>query len=299
MRRVLALLPPLSRISAPGTRSRRDTGEFIGWFSLKYAGKSPDVEIGYRLLPDAWGQGFATEGATAIVRYGFDDLGLDRIIGVTHPGQRASQRVLHEGGARAMPAGAATTTSACACSRGRPIPTARSVTPLTTPRLVLRHFDRGDVDDLYAMDRDDRVMRFIGAGLKGRTRKECEVAIARMVELRARTSGVRPAAREPARRRGFVGGCGLFPGAGRRRHRDRLSAASCVLGPGLRDRDGQRRARARIRRSRACAHRRAGLRPRTCRRSACWRKSACAGKPMPSTTAARCAFTLQRSREGA
>jgi ribosomal-protein-alanine N-acetyltransferase len=77
---------------------RRDTGRFIGWFSLKYAGKSPDVEIGYRLLPEAWGQGFATEGATAMYHYGFDDLDLDRIIGVTHPGNRASQKVLMKTG---------------------------------------------------------------------------------------------------------------------------------------------------------------------------------------------------------
>ena len=74
--------------------SRRDTGAFIGWFSLKYAGKSSDIEIGYRLLPDAWGLGFATEGAAAMRDYGFDDLGLERIIGVTHPGNRASQHVL-------------------------------------------------------------------------------------------------------------------------------------------------------------------------------------------------------------
>ncbi len=73
---------------------RRDSGKFIGWFSLKYAGRSPDVEIGYRLRPEAWGQGFATEGAKAMHDYGFDDLGLYRIIGVTHPGNRASQRVL-------------------------------------------------------------------------------------------------------------------------------------------------------------------------------------------------------------
>ena len=77
---------------------RRDTGAFIGWFSLKYAGKSPDVEIGYRLLPQAWGQGFATEGATAMHDYGFDDLGLYRIIGVTHPDNKASQRVLQKAG---------------------------------------------------------------------------------------------------------------------------------------------------------------------------------------------------------
>jgi RimJ/RimL family protein N-acetyltransferase len=78
--------------------TRRDTGRFIGWFSLKYAGRSPDVEIGYRLLPEAWGQGFATEGATAMHDYGFDDLGLHRIIGVTDPGNRASQRVLVKAG---------------------------------------------------------------------------------------------------------------------------------------------------------------------------------------------------------
>lgn len=78
--------------------TRRDTGAFIGWFTLKYAGKSPDIETGYMLLPEAWGQGFATEGATAMVRYGFDDLGLERIIGVTHPNNRASQNVLRKSG---------------------------------------------------------------------------------------------------------------------------------------------------------------------------------------------------------
>jgi len=78
--------------------SRRDTGAFIGWFSLKYAGKSADIEVGYRLVPQAWGLGFATEGTRALVDYGFDDLDLDRIIGVTHPGNKASQRVLMKAG---------------------------------------------------------------------------------------------------------------------------------------------------------------------------------------------------------
>jgi RimJ/RimL family protein N-acetyltransferase len=78
--------------------SRRDNGAFIGWFTLKYCPPTCDVEIGYRLLYDAWGKGFATEGATELVRYGFDDLGLHKIIGVTHPGNRASQRVLMKAG---------------------------------------------------------------------------------------------------------------------------------------------------------------------------------------------------------
>jgi len=78
--------------------SRRDTGACIGWFTLKYAGKSADIEVGYRLLPQAWGRGFATEGTRALVDYAFDDLDLDRIIGVTHPGNKASQRVLMKAG---------------------------------------------------------------------------------------------------------------------------------------------------------------------------------------------------------
>jgi hypothetical protein len=47
--------------------ARRDTGAYIGWFALNYAGNTTDIEVGYRLLPGAWGQGFATEGAKAIV----------------------------------------------------------------------------------------------------------------------------------------------------------------------------------------------------------------------------------------
>ena len=78
--------------------TRRDTGAFIGWYCLKYCPPTCDVEVGYRLLRQAWGQGFATEGATELVHYGFEDLGLGKIIGVTHPGNRASQRVLMKAG---------------------------------------------------------------------------------------------------------------------------------------------------------------------------------------------------------
>ena len=80
--------------------ARRDDGVFIGWVSLKHAGASPDIEIGYRLRPVAWGQGFATELARAMLVRGFDGLRLDRIIGVTHPDNLASQRVLVKAGLR-------------------------------------------------------------------------------------------------------------------------------------------------------------------------------------------------------
>ena len=80
--------------------SRRDTGQFIGWVSLKFAGDSPDVEVGYRYVYDAWGHGFATEAARRMLERGFDVVGLDRIIGVTHPENLASQRVLAKIGMR-------------------------------------------------------------------------------------------------------------------------------------------------------------------------------------------------------
>ncbi len=78
--------------------ARRDTGAFIGWFSLKYIPRTVEVEVGYRLLHEAWGQGFATEVARELVRYGFEDVGLYRIIGLTHPDNVASQRVLLKAG---------------------------------------------------------------------------------------------------------------------------------------------------------------------------------------------------------
>jgi RimJ/RimL family protein N-acetyltransferase len=78
--------------------TRRDNGDFVGWFALKYIPGTTEVEVGYRLRFGAWGRGLATEGARALVRHGFDDLGLYRIVGVTHPDNLASQRVLMKAG---------------------------------------------------------------------------------------------------------------------------------------------------------------------------------------------------------
>ena len=80
--------------------SRRDNGAFIGWYCLKYCPPTTDIEVGYRLLFEAWGKGFATEGARALVDYGFKKLGVKRIIGVTHPKNKASQHVLRKSGLR-------------------------------------------------------------------------------------------------------------------------------------------------------------------------------------------------------
>jgi [ribosomal protein S5]-alanine N-acetyltransferase len=90
--RAYALYPGLGTWRA----TRRDNGDFVGWFALKYIPGTPHVEVGYRLRYGAWGKGYATEVGRELVRYGFDDLGLHRIVGVTHPDNVASQRVLEK-----------------------------------------------------------------------------------------------------------------------------------------------------------------------------------------------------------
>ena len=80
---------------------RRDTGEFLGWFHLRDDRIEPEyVELGYRLKRSAWGHGYATEGARALLAHGFNGLELERISARTLLGNRASQRVMEKCGLR-------------------------------------------------------------------------------------------------------------------------------------------------------------------------------------------------------
>ena len=63
--------------------------EFVGWWTLQPA-HGPDqpndpgvADLGYRLLQRQWRKGLATAGARELVRYGFDQVRLDRIIAQT------------------------------------------------------------------------------------------------------------------------------------------------------------------------------------------------------------------------
>ncbi len=76
----------------------RTTGDVIGLTGLQHLAEGPEIEVGYRFLRDHWGQGYATEAATAAIRFGFDELGLDRIVAVTMPTNEASRRVLEKCG---------------------------------------------------------------------------------------------------------------------------------------------------------------------------------------------------------
>ena len=60
----------------------------------------PTVEVGWRLDPDYWGRGLATEGGRAALRFGFDVLGVDEIVSIYEPENVASGRVMERIGMR-------------------------------------------------------------------------------------------------------------------------------------------------------------------------------------------------------
>jgi RimJ/RimL family protein N-acetyltransferase len=58
--------------------------DFIGFIGLAWqeytAPFTPCVDMGWRLKPEAWGKGYATEGATRCLAFAFSDLGLEKVI---------------------------------------------------------------------------------------------------------------------------------------------------------------------------------------------------------------------------
>jgi RimJ/RimL family protein N-acetyltransferase len=79
----------------------RDSGAFLGWFHLRDDRIEPEyLELGYRLRREAWGAGFATEGARALVHHGFARAGAGQISARTLVHNVASQRVMEKCGLR-------------------------------------------------------------------------------------------------------------------------------------------------------------------------------------------------------
>ncbi len=78
----------------------RSTGEFLGWFHFRPPEGSglDEVELGYRLKRSAWGKGYATEGARALIRKGFAELGVRRVFAQTMAVNTASRRVMEKAG---------------------------------------------------------------------------------------------------------------------------------------------------------------------------------------------------------
>lgn len=78
----------------------KEGGAFIGWFHLRPEREGPldEVELGYRLRQAAWGKGYATEGAQALVDKAFTELDVSTVWGATMALNVASQNVMKKVG---------------------------------------------------------------------------------------------------------------------------------------------------------------------------------------------------------
>jgi len=72
----------------------RATGARVGFHLLNHIRGESIIQVGFALAKSAWGAGYATEMAGAVLRYGFLDLNLPRIAGMANLENRASQHVL-------------------------------------------------------------------------------------------------------------------------------------------------------------------------------------------------------------
>jgi RimJ/RimL family protein N-acetyltransferase len=84
------------------------TAHFAGFIGLSIprfaAHFTPCVEIGWRLASAYWGRGYATEGARAVLAFGFEQLRLPEIVSFTVPGNLRSRRVMERLGMTRNPA---------------------------------------------------------------------------------------------------------------------------------------------------------------------------------------------------
>jgi [ribosomal protein S5]-alanine N-acetyltransferase len=78
----------------------RGNNELIGYCGFLHwrLDGADQVEIGYRLHPDYWNRGLASEAAQAVRDHAFRDLGLPKVISLIHPDNIASRRVAEKNG---------------------------------------------------------------------------------------------------------------------------------------------------------------------------------------------------------
>ena len=72
------------------------TGEWIGMCGLVKRDALPDPDLGYALLPEFWGRGYAAEAAAGVLRHAREALGLGRIVAITDPANVSSMRLLRK-----------------------------------------------------------------------------------------------------------------------------------------------------------------------------------------------------------
>ena len=76
----------------------KQINQLIGHCGLNFLPNSPEVEVLYRFDQSYWNYGIATEATKASLRYGFEQVKLDRIVAITVPEHLPSRRVMEKAG---------------------------------------------------------------------------------------------------------------------------------------------------------------------------------------------------------
>ena len=72
----------------------REGGRLVGVLVFKPFDDLPHIDLGWRLNPDVWGRGYATEAARGALDRAFGTLGLDEVAATTLPGNARSRAVM-------------------------------------------------------------------------------------------------------------------------------------------------------------------------------------------------------------
>ncbi len=163
--------------------SERESGRLVGIAGLQPLDGGPDVELTYALEPSSWGAGYATEAGAAVLEYGFEQAGLERIVGIAGPENAASVAVLRKLGLRSLGEaeywGKRWEKYEVAAADWRE-ERAAARPSLTTERLELRRFTAADLEPLLAVFADAEVMRYVGAERRPLRRSQVSALMSRV-----------------------------------------------------------------------------------------------------------------------
>ncbi|HEX9164999.1 MAG TPA: GNAT family N-acetyltransferase [Gemmatimonadales bacterium] len=97
--RTAAAVTASPRVSWTFAMEHAESGALVGGCGLELADpEGPAFSLGYVLAPEWWGQGYATEAAGALLRFGFEALAAERLFALVFVGNEASERVLRKAG---------------------------------------------------------------------------------------------------------------------------------------------------------------------------------------------------------
>ncbi len=74
----------------------KETGDIIGSAGLQPLEDTGEIEVGYSIIKKYWGLGIGTEAARGWMEYGFNMMGLERIVAVANVPNAASRRIMEK-----------------------------------------------------------------------------------------------------------------------------------------------------------------------------------------------------------